>query len=179
MWYNVNEDISTRKHLQMVSNGEIGMNINIKEICDATVKNYRYAVQNLRYDGDYINHFSALLNGYYNRTIPYDEVKEVRGYIKNHTSKMSVFRGDMLYIVSFLICVAEGDNIQMSNDIIEIFDILIEEGFRECEYLALSAFSIARYIDKDERVVTIKRIRHIFNIIRQKYGNLTDRKSVV
>ena len=34
------------------------MNKNIKEICDTTVKNYRYAVQNLRYDGDYINHFS-------------------------------------------------------------------------------------------------------------------------
>lgn len=157
----------------MVNDGEIGMNINVKEICDATVKNYRYAVQNLRYDGDYINHFSALLNGYYNKNIPYDEVKEVRGYIKNHTSKMSVFRGDMLYILSFLICAAEENNIQMCDDIIEIFDILIEEGFRECEYLVLAAFSIARYIDKDNRVITVKRIRHIFNIIKQKYGNLT------
>ena len=54
----------------MVNDGEIEMNINVKEICDATVKNYRYAVQNLRYDGDYINHFSALLNGYYNKNIP-------------------------------------------------------------------------------------------------------------
>lgn len=77
------------------------MNKNIKEICDTTVKNYRYAVQNLRYDGDYINHFSALLNGYYNKNIPQDEVKEVRLYIKNNTSKMSVFRGDMLYIYMF------------------------------------------------------------------------------
>ncbi|MDU4660226.1 MAG: DUF4003 family protein, partial [Clostridium butyricum] len=37
----------------------------------------------------------------------------------------------------------------------------------------LSAFSIARYIDKSDRLITIKRTKHIFNIIKQKYGNLT------
>lgn len=149
------------------------MDINIKEICDTTVKNYRYAMQNLRYDGDYINHFSALLNGYYRRNISYDEVREVRGYIKKHTSNMSVFRGDMLYILSFLICATENDKIQMCNDILETFNIFIEERFKECEYLVLAAFSIVRYINKDDRIVTIKRTRHIFNIIKQKYGNLT------
>lgn len=149
------------------------MNKNIKEICDTTVKNYRYAVQNLRYDGDYINHFSALLNGYYNKNIPQDEVKKVRLYIKNNTSKMSVFRGDMLYILSFLICASEQENIEMCDNIIETFDLLLEEKFKECEYLALAAFSIVRYIDKKDRVITIKRTKHIFNIIKQKYGNLT------
>lgn len=149
------------------------MNTNIKEICDTTVKNYRYAVQNLRYDGDYINHFSALLNGYYNKNISYNEVREIRGYIKNNTSKMSVFRGDILYILSFLICTAEGDNIQMCDDTLETFDLLIKEGFRECEYLVLCAFSIVKYINKDDRKITIKRTKHIFNIIKKKYGNLT------
>ena len=149
------------------------MDINIKEICDNTVKNYRYAMQKLRYDGDYINHFSALLNGYYNKDISYEEVREIRGYIKNHTSKMSVFRGDILYILSFLICVSEGNNINMCDDIIETFDLLIEERFRECEYLVLCAFSIVRYIDKNDRVRIIKRTKHIFNIIKHKYGNLT------
>ncbi|WP_322020170.1 DUF4003 family protein [Clostridium butyricum] len=149
------------------------MNKNIKEICDTTVKNYRYAVQNLRYDGDYINHFSALLNGYYNKNIPHDDVKKVRLYIKNNTSKMSVFRGDMLYILSFLVCVSEKDNIEMCDSILETFDMLIDERFKESEYLVLSAFSIARYIDKSDRLITIKRTKHIFNIIKQKYGNLT------
>lgn len=149
------------------------MNKNIKEICDTTVKNYRYAIQNLRYDGDYINHFSALLNGYYNKNIHDNEVKEVRGYIKNNTSKMSVFRGDMLYILSLLICVSDKDNIEMCDNILETFDLLLDNGFKECEYLILVAFSIVRYIDRDDRIIIIKRTRHIFNIIKQKYGNLT------
>ena len=149
------------------------MNINSKKICDNTVRNYRDALSNLRYDGDYINHFSALLNGYYNKNIPYSEVKEVRGYIKKNTSKMSVFRGDILYILSFLICVSDNDNIEMCDDILETFNQLIDERFKECEYLVLAAFSIVRYIDKNNRIVTIKRIRHIFNIMKQKYGNVT------
>ena len=41
----------------------------IKEVCDCTIRNYRYAVQNLRYDGDYISHYSALMNGYYKKSI--------------------------------------------------------------------------------------------------------------
>ena len=86
---------------------------------------------------------------------------------------MSVFRGDMLYILSFLICASEQDNIEMCDSIIETFDLLLEEKFKECEYLALAAFSLVRYIDKKDRVITIKRTKHIFNIIKQKYGNLT------
>ena len=95
----------------------------IKEICDTTVKNYRYAVRNLRYDGDYINHFSALLNGYHGKSIPYDEVKKIRVYIKNNTSKMSVFRGDILYILSFLISQSDTDNEKMSDEIIGVFEM--------------------------------------------------------
>ncbi|MFQ9616772.1 MAG: DUF4003 family protein, partial [Clostridium butyricum] len=63
--------------------------------------------------------------------------------------------------------------IEMCDSILETFDMLIDERFKESEYLVLSAFSIARYIDKSDRLITIKRTKHIFNIIKQKYGNLT------
>ncbi|WP_294373140.1 DUF4003 family protein [uncultured Clostridium sp.] len=145
----------------------------IKEICDTTVKNYRYAVRNLRYDGDYINHFSALLNGYHGKSIPYDEVKKIRVYIKNNTSKMSVFRGDILYILSFLISQSDTDNEKMSDEILEVFEMFTKERFSECEHLVLAAFSVVRYVEKDNRELIIKRTRHIFNIMKQKYGNLT------
>lgn len=149
------------------------MDKKVKDVCDYTVESYRYAIRNLRYDGDYINHFSALINGYYNKKIIYEDVKKVRLYIKNNTSKMSMFRGDMLYILSFLICLSENDNIEMCDSIIETFDMFLEERFKESEYLVLSAFSIVRYINKSDRLITIKRAKHIFNIIKQRYGNLT------
>lgn len=149
------------------------MDNELKKICDITIKNYRYAVQNLRYDGDYINHFSALLNGYHKKEIPVKEVKEIRTCIKNRTSKMSSFRGDMLYILSFLIAFNHEIRNEVINDTIKMFDLLVEEGFEEGEYLILAAYSIVKYIGEDERKVVIKKMKHIFNIIKEKYGNLT------
>lgn len=149
------------------------MNNRIKEVCDITIKNYKYAMQNLRYDGDYINHFSALLNGYHKNKIPVDKVKEIRTFIKKSTSKMSVFRGDMLYILSFLIANQEKENFQITNGVLDTFNLLVEEGFKECEYLTLVSYSIVKYCDHENRCIIIKRMKNIFNIIKQKYGNLT------
>ena len=33
----------------------------IKRICDKTVYNYKISKEELRYDGDYINHFAAII----------------------------------------------------------------------------------------------------------------------
>lgn len=149
------------------------MNTELKEICDMTIKNYRYAVQNLRYDGDYINHFSALLNGYHKKEIEAKEVKEIRTYIKNKTSKMSSFRGDMLYILSFLISFNHEKRNEVINDTISMLNLLVEEGFQECEYLILASYAIVKYTGEDERNAVIKKMTDIFKIIKEKYGNLT------
>lgn len=149
------------------------MDKELEKICDTTVENYRYAVHNLRYDGDYINHFSALLYGYHGRKIIDSQVKEIRTFIKNKTSKMSVFRGDMLYILSFLIAFSYENKNEIINDTIKTFDLLVEERFDECECLILAAYSIVKYVDEEERIIVMKRMRHIFNVIKQKYGNLT------
>ena len=39
----------------------IRMKKKIIDICDKTVYNYRIAKEELRYDGDYINHFAAII----------------------------------------------------------------------------------------------------------------------
>lgn len=150
------------------------MNDEIKLVCDMTVGNYKIATKGLRYDGDYINHFSALINGYNRKCIPVDEVKEIRSIIKSKTSNMSVFRGDMLYIVSFLIALYEKEDRKVIiDDIINTFDLLVEEGFNESEYLILSAYSIVRYVKLKYRKLVIKRARNIFNIIKYRHGNYT------
>ena len=45
-------------------------------VCDRTVDNYRLAKEELRFDGDYINHFAALTYGCRNEEIPIKKVKE-------------------------------------------------------------------------------------------------------
>lgn len=149
------------------------MNNKIKEVCDTTISNYRYAVQNLRYDGDYINHFSALLNGYHKNKIPINDVKEIRTLIKKKTSKVSAFRGDIIYILSFLIANDKEENIKVIDNVLETYEMLIEEGFTECEYLIIASYSIAKYSEIGNRNIIIKRAKNIFNMIKQKYGNFT------
>ena len=162
-----------RKHFHNCNKWGDKMEERIKEVCDCTIRNYRYAVQNLRYDGDYINHYSALMNGYYKKSINDKEVKEIRTYIRKNTPNMSVLRGDILYIVSFLIGLCSGDKISICDEIIETLEILIENGFKECGYLVLVSYSLVKYCDSNDREDIIKKTRNIFKIMKEKYGNLT------
>ena len=146
----------------------------IKSICDTIIENYRYSKQELRFDGDYINHFAALINGYNLNKIPVQAVKDIRRYIKIKTSNMSPFRGDMLYILSFLIASNSGINIyEFTDNILETFENLVNEGFEECEDLVLASYAITKYIKKDERKIIVEKMRYIFLTIKNKYGNLT------
>ena len=86
---------------------------------------------------------------------------------------MSVLRGDILYIVSFLIGLCSGDKISICDEIIEILQMLIENGFKECGYLVLVSYSLVRYCNKKDREDIIKKTKNIFVIMKEKYGNLT------
>ncbi|NLL29692.1 MAG: DUF4003 family protein, partial [Clostridiales bacterium] len=65
-----------------------------------TIDNYRSSKVELRNDGDLINHFASLIYAHYKREIPFEKVKEIRKYIKSTSSRMSSFRGEILYILS-------------------------------------------------------------------------------
>lgn len=58
------------------------MNKKITSLCDLTVKNYRKVKEELRYDGEYINHFASLVYFDYEEDIQTSRVKKLRTYIK-------------------------------------------------------------------------------------------------
>ena len=72
-----------------------------------TVENYRLAKEELRNDGDIINHFASLVFSHYEKEIPVERIKEIRKYIKAATPRLSIFRGDVLYLISILIASLE------------------------------------------------------------------------
>lgn len=88
---------------------------------------------------------------------------------------MSSFRGDMLYIVSFLISIMgeKVDTINLTYDIIEVFDLFLEENLKECGYLVLSAYAVVKYVNKDNRKDVVYKTKQIYKIIKSKYGNVT------
>ena len=140
-----------------------------------TVDNYRLAKEELRNDGDIINHFAALVFSHYEKEIPVERIKEIRKNIKSATTMMSPFRGDTLNILSLLIGTVDNDNEQeLIEDIYETMDMLEEEGFLSGSYLALTAFTISKYCKYKDKKEIIKKIKELYIILKEKYSNITN-----
>jgi len=144
-----------------------------EKICDLTVKNYRKVKDELRYDGDYINHFSALIYAGAKKEVPCEQVKSIRSLIKEKTSRMSCFRGDILYIGSFLIALE--DNVKcFISKLLNSYNQLLEIGFKESKYLVLACYTLVKYSKEDELFLNMVMMKDIYETIRRKYRNLTN-----
>ena len=140
-----------------------------------TVDNYRLAKEELRNDGDIINHFAALVFSHYEKEIPVERIKEIRKNIKSATTMMSPFRGDTLNILSLLIGTVDNENEQeLIEDMYESMEILEEEGFLSGSYLALTAFTISKYCKYKDKKEIIKKIKELYIILKEKYSNITN-----
>lgn len=145
----------------------------LHERIELTIKNYREARESLRNDGDLLNHYASLVYSHYEKEIPVDRIKEIRKYIKSTSSRVSPFRGDMLYILSLLIAVDNLDEKEIIDDIYETMDLLVEEGFEECDHLALASFAIAKYGRNKNKIEVIKKTKDVFYLLKEKYYNIT------
>lgn len=138
-----------------------------------TIDNYRVAKKTLRNDGDIINHLASLIYAHYEKEIPTEEIKEVRKYIKATSSRVSPFRGDMLYILSLLVSLEKEDYKILVEDIYEAFDILVEVGFTEGEHLVLAAFVIAKYGKLKNKYTVANQMKGVYLLLKEKYHSIT------
>lgn len=140
-----------------------------------TVDNYRLAKEELRNDGDIINHFAALVFTHYEKEIPVERIKDIRKKIKLETPRMSPFRGDTLNILSLLIGTVDKEiEANLIQDIYETMEILEEEGFLTGSYLALTAFTISKYTRYKDKKDIILNIKELYLILKEKYSNITN-----
>lgn len=145
----------------------------LKDRINLTIENYRNAKEDLRNDGDLINHFASLVFTHYEKEIPFEKVKEIRKYIKATSSRVSSFRGDMLYILSLLIALEEGNERKLINDIYEVMDVLKLQGFNECDYLVLTSFVIAKYGYNKDKYKIANKMKAVYILLKEKYYNIT------
>ncbi len=140
-----------------------------------TVENYRLAKEELRNDGDIINHFASLVFSHYEKEIPVERVKDIRKKIKSDTTIMSPFRGDTLNILSLLIATVDNEKEEeLIEDMYEIIENLEEQGFSSGSYLALTAFTISKYCRGKEKNDIISKIKELYIILKEKYSNITN-----
>ena len=138
-----------------------------------TVDNYRLAKEELRNDGDIINHFASLVFSHYEKEILVERVKEIRKDIKLNTPRISPFRGDTLNILSLLIATVDKEKQeQLIQDMYDTMEILEEEGFLSGSYLALTAFTISKYAQLKDKRYIISKIKELFIILKEKYSNI-------
>ena len=140
-----------------------------------TIDNYRIAKEELRNDGDVINHFASLVFSHYEKEIPVERIKEIRKNIKSATTIMSPFRGDTLNILSLLIATVDNEKEEeLIEDMYETMEILEEEGFLSGSYLALTAFTISKYCRYKEKKDIIEKVKELYIIIKEKYNDITN-----
>ncbi|MGL5151074.1 MAG: DUF4003 family protein [Clostridium sp.] len=117
--------------------------------------------KSLRWDGEILNHFEALLYGTKEKELNKEKIKEIRTYIKRESKWNSSFRGDFVKIFSVIL--------EDNNEYKEIFrstkgiyDYLVKGGFLKGSKTAFAALMLSmRYkgeiLDKKaEKLINIK-----------------------
>lgn len=145
----------------------------LKDRIDLTIENYRTAKDTLRNDGDLLNHFASLIYAHYEKNIPVERVKEIRKYIKNTSSRVSPFRGDTLYMLSLLIALENSDEKKLIDEMYNVMDLLVEEGFKECDHLVLTSFVIVKYSKNKDKLTIIDKMKEVFMLLKERYENIT------
>ena len=149
------------------------MEKNLWDRINLTIENYKMARVELRNDGDILNHFESLIFAHYEKEIPVERVREIRRNIKSGTTRMSIFRGDVLYLISLLI--ASTDK-QFEEEIIKNmyeYMAVLEENFIESPHLALTAYVLARYGRDKKKEEIVDKIKELYYVLKEKYYSIT------
>ncbi|MGL4774343.1 MAG: DUF4003 family protein [Clostridium sp.] len=118
--------------------------------------------RNLRWDGELLNHFEALLYGTKEKELDKDKIKEIRKFIKKQSKFNSIFRGEFLKISSILLEDRE-DYKEVFLSTVSVYNYLVKKDFDKTLKTSFAALMLGmRYkgekLDsKAEKLVNIKR----------------------
>ena len=149
------------------------MEMILKEACDLVVNNYRKLKDSLRYDGDLLNHFGSLVISNKSTDESILKIKNIRTIIKNKTPRMSEFRGDILYMVSILIS-KEPNVDEYIEEILKVYDDMLQYGFTESPHLVLSAYAIVKHGNVHELDLIMKNMMKIYKVMKVNYKDITN-----
>lgn len=143
------------------------------EKINLTIDNYRLSKECLRNDGDLLNHYSSLVFAHYDKEVPITLVKSIRKHIKNTSTRMSPFRGDILYLLSFLLAKDGLEYEKTVDDIYEITELLADIGFKMGDHLVLTSYVIAKYGKNKDKVKLIDNMKSVYEVLKIKYNSIT------
>jgi hypothetical protein len=144
----------------------------LKRNVDLMINNYIKSKNKLKYDGDLLNHFAALILTNSSKELSYEKIRAIRKFIKESTSWFSTFRGNNLYVISILLSLEE-DWQQRFRRIQQWEEHLKDNGFVESPYLSIGIWILTENF-KDEDMYTVsEKMREIFLLMKEEYYNVT------
>ena len=150
----------------------------LKSLCDSTINNYRKMTEEFRFDGEYVNQFASLFYSNIGQDCNLQAMKEIRKYFIKNTSRMCYFRGDVLYILSFLISI-ESDRATFIEKTIDIYERLKKEGFKESSYSTLASYIIVKYSKEEEQTNIIKKMYSLYMSMKKEYPDITGEEDYI
>ncbi|GKU23600.1 DUF4003 domain-containing protein [Clostridium folliculivorans] len=144
----------------------------IKKNVDLMINNYIKSKNKLKYDGDLLNHFAALILTNSAKELNYEKIRAIRKFIKESTSWFSTFRGNNLYVISILLSLEEEWQKRFRR-IQKWEEHLKDAGFVESPYLSIGIWILTENFKDEEMYTVSKKMREIFLLMKEEYYNVT------
>lgn len=142
----------------------------IKDIVELMNKNYIDCRMKLPYDGEYINHYGALIGAVNGTSVDNKKVKDIRIKISKKTPWHSELRGDGLYIVSYILAMDPDINVERY---IDIYNKLISSGIKESYTVPFISYIVLRAVKEDNIQPFIDRINELYDAMKEMAYDIT------
>lgn len=151
------------------------MDVELRSKVDLLSDNYNDIRKVLRWDGNLLNHFEALLYGRTDKEFSIEKIKEIRNYLDSRKLEYP-FKGVFTKIFSIMLDDRE-DYVQVLNNTLYVYEHLIANNFKENKKAAFASLMLAKRFFGKELDKRINRIIDIKNRLEDddylSYANLT------
>lgn len=151
------------------------MDVELRSKVDLLSENYKEIRNTLRWDGNLLNHFEALLYGRTDKEFSLDRIQEIRDYIAQRKLEYP-FKGVFTKIFSIMLDDRE-DYGQVLDNTMLVYEHLISKGFNENEKAVFAALMIAKRFRGEELDKRVERIIELNKALNDEdylsYANLT------
>lgn len=151
------------------------MDVELRSKVDLLSENYNEIRKYLRWDGNLLNHFEALMYGRTDKEFSLDRIKEIRKYLNSRKLEYP-FNGVFNKLFSVMLD-SRDDYVQVLDNTIFVYEQLISNGFKENEKAAFASLMIANRFSGKELDNRIRRVIEINKCIDGddylSYANLT------
>lgn len=141
------------------------MDVELRGKVDLLSDNYKEFRKTLRWDGNLLNHFEALLYGRTDKEFNLEKIKEIRNFVTEKKVDYP-FKGFFTKLFSIMLDERE-DYKEVFESTVVVYEHLVSKGFKENEKAAFAALILAKRFDGKELDRRLERLISINNAIGQ------------